>query len=50
MQTTYNGLELPKDGQPIDYKNGQFEVPSNPIIPFIEEMCIRDSIKALTRS
>ena len=36
MQTTYNGLELPKDGQPIDYKNGQFEVPSNPIIPFIE--------------
>ena len=36
MQTTYNGLELPKDGQPIDYKNGQFEVPDNPIIPFIE--------------
>jgi isocitrate dehydrogenase len=36
MQTTYNGLELPKDGQAIDYKNGQFEVPDNPIIPFIE--------------
>jgi isocitrate dehydrogenase len=36
MQTTYNGLELPSDGQPIDYKNGQFEVPDNPIIPFIE--------------
>ena len=36
MQTTYNGLELPKNGQPIDYKNGQFEVPDNPIIPFIE--------------
>jgi isocitrate dehydrogenase len=36
MQTTYNGLELPKDGQPIDYKNGQFEVPDHPIIPFIE--------------
>ena len=36
MQTTYNGLELPQDGQPIDYKNGQFEVPDNPIIPFIE--------------
>ena len=36
MQTTYNGLPLPHDGQPIDYKNGQFEVPDNPIIPFIE--------------
>jgi isocitrate dehydrogenase len=36
MQTTYNGLELPLDGQPIEYKNGQFEVPDNPIIPFIE--------------
>ncbi len=36
MQTTYNGLELPKNGQPIEYANGQFQVPSNPIIPFIE--------------
>ena len=36
MQTTYNGLELPKNGQPIDYRNGQFQVPDNPIIPFIE--------------
>jgi isocitrate dehydrogenase len=36
MQTTYNGLELPNNGQPIDYKNGRFEVPDNPIIPFIE--------------
>ncbi len=36
MQTTYNGLELPKNGQPIDYKNGQFQVPDHPIIPFIE--------------
>jgi len=36
MQTTYNGLELPRDGQPIEYKNGRFEVPDNPIIPFIE--------------
>ena len=36
MQTTYNGLELPQDGQPIGYRNGQFEVPDNPIIPFIE--------------
>jgi isocitrate dehydrogenase len=36
MQTTYNGLELPHDGRPIGYQNGQFEVPDNPIIPFIE--------------
>src|ERR1022692_4009073 len=36
MQSTYNGLALPQNGQPIDYRNGQFEVPDNPIIPFIE--------------
>jgi isocitrate dehydrogenase len=36
MQDTYNGVKLPQDGQPIDYKNGQFEVPDHPIIPFIE--------------
>jgi isocitrate dehydrogenase len=36
MQSTYNGLELPKDGQPIQYADGQFTIPDNPIIPFIE--------------
>jgi isocitrate dehydrogenase len=36
MQTTYNGLPLPTDGQPIQYDNGQFQVPNHPIIPFIE--------------
>ena len=36
MQTSYNGLELPKNGEPIDYRNGRFEVPDHPIIPFIE--------------
>ena len=36
MQTTYNGLELPANGQPIDYKDGQIVVPDHPIIPFIE--------------
>jgi isocitrate dehydrogenase len=36
MQSTYNGLELPKNGQPIEYRSGQFEVPDHPIIPFIE--------------
>jgi isocitrate dehydrogenase len=36
MQTTYNGLALPTDGQPIQYADGQFQVPDHPIIPFIE--------------
>jgi isocitrate dehydrogenase len=36
MQATYNGLELPQDGQPIEYANGQFDVPDHPIIPYIE--------------
>jgi isocitrate dehydrogenase len=36
MQSTYNGLELPKTGDPIEYKVGQFTVPDHPIIPFIE--------------
>src|SRR3954452_1194966 len=36
MPSTYNGLPLPKDGKPIDYSNGQFTIPDNPIIPFIE--------------
>jgi isocitrate dehydrogenase len=36
MQSAYNGLELPKTGEPIEYKNGQFSVPDHPIIPFIE--------------
>jgi isocitrate dehydrogenase len=36
MQTTYNGLALPQDGQPIEYANGQFTVLDRPIVPFIE--------------
>jgi len=36
MQNTYNGLELPKNGQAIEYRNGKFEVPDHPIIPYIE--------------
>jgi len=27
---------LPPDGRPIEFKNGRFEFPENPIIPFIE--------------
>jgi isocitrate dehydrogenase len=36
MQTTYNGHELPRDGQAIGYNDGKFEVPAHPIIPYIE--------------
>jgi isocitrate dehydrogenase len=36
MQTSYNGLKLPQDGQPIQYTAGQFIVPNHPILPFIE--------------
>jgi isocitrate dehydrogenase len=36
MQTTYNGSALPKDGAVIDYKDGKYQIPDNPIIPFIE--------------
>jgi len=36
MANSYNGLELPKDGQAIEYRDGKFEVPDHPIIPFIE--------------
>jgi isocitrate dehydrogenase len=36
MQKSYNGLELPRDGAAIEYNNGQYQVPDNPIIPFIE--------------
>jgi len=36
MQTSYNGIPVPQDGQAIEYKDGQYIVPDNPIIPFIE--------------
>ncbi len=36
MQTSYNGLALPRDGEAIQYANGQYQVPDHPIIPFIE--------------
>ena len=36
MQKTYTGLELPQDGAAIQYSNGQYTIPDNPIIPFIE--------------
>src|SRR5690242_14191659 len=36
MQTSYNGIAVPTDGQAIQYVNGAYQVPDNPIIPFIE--------------
>ncbi|MBT9329984.1 NADP-dependent isocitrate dehydrogenase [Paracidobacterium acidisoli] len=36
MQTSYNGLSLPADGQVIQYADGKFNIPDHPIIPFIE--------------
>ena len=36
MQTSYNGISVPADGQPIQYTDGKFIVPDHPIIPFIE--------------
>ena len=36
MQTSYNGIAVPADGKAIEYANGKYTVPDNPIIPFIE--------------
>ncbi len=36
MADSYNGVPVPKDGAKIAYANGKYNVPDNPIIPFIE--------------
>src|SRR5271165_6937233 len=36
MAVSYNGLPVPTNGARITYSNGRYEVPDNPIIPFIE--------------
>ena len=36
MRASYNGVPVPADGKPIEYRDGKFVVPDNPIIPFIE--------------
>ncbi|HSE98124.1 MAG TPA: NADP-dependent isocitrate dehydrogenase [Blastocatellia bacterium] len=33
---TFNGIEVPRDGQKITVEGAQLNVPDNPIIPFIE--------------
>jgi isocitrate dehydrogenase len=36
MQTSYNGIAVPADGKAIQYADGKYTVPDNPVIPFIE--------------
>src|ERR1051326_8941786 len=36
MAGSYNGVPVPKDGAAIQYSGGKYQVPDNPIIPFIE--------------
>jgi isocitrate dehydrogenase len=36
MGDSYNGVAVPADGARISYNGGQYQIPDNPIIPFIE--------------
>jgi isocitrate dehydrogenase len=36
MKNSYSGVPVPPDGKPITYFSGEFRVPDQPIIPFIE--------------
>jgi len=36
VQTSYNEIAVPADGAAIQYADGKYTVPDNPIIPFIE--------------
>ncbi|MCU1304750.1 MAG: isocitrate dehydrogenase [Candidatus Sulfotelmatobacter sp.] len=36
MAGSYNGVSIPSDGKKIGYAQGKYDVPDNPIIPFIE--------------
>jgi isocitrate dehydrogenase len=36
MQTSYNGLPIPAGGKAIEYRDGEYLVPDQPIIPYIE--------------
>jgi isocitrate dehydrogenase len=36
MGQSFNGVSVPGDGQRITYSGGKYQVPDNPIIPFIE--------------
>ena len=36
MAGSYNGVAVPSDGKKIGYAGGKYDVPDNPVIPFIE--------------
>src|SRR5260370_32387456 len=36
MAGSYNGVAVPSDGKKIGYSGRKYEVPDNPIVPFIE--------------
>lgn len=36
MKSSYNGVAVPSTGKVIEYANGEFRIPDQPIIPFIE--------------
>ena len=36
MAVSYNGLPVPSNGGRVTYRNGSYQIPNNPIIPFIE--------------
>jgi isocitrate dehydrogenase len=36
MAASYNGFPLPANGRAVEFVNGKFVIPDNPIIPFIE--------------
>src|SRR6266487_2642126 len=36
MPASYNGVAVPANGARISYSGGRYQVPDNPIIPFIE--------------
>jgi isocitrate dehydrogenase len=36
MAGSYNGVPIPSDGKKIAYAGGKYEVPDNPVVPFIE--------------
>ena len=36
MAQSFNGVAVPADGARITYKDGSYQIPDNPIVPFIE--------------
>ncbi len=36
MSASYNGVPVPANGARIGYNNGKYQVPDNPVVPFIE--------------